>query len=130
MEKKIVFINQWSNHSTKDIVNAFSTKYDVVALIAGTISQSGRPLDKKVEVHRIMKYKKRSVLTRLISWMVASIQIIFLVKTKFRDYHLFLVSNPPTTAFLPSLCRNSYSVQILDIYRKENPHFCPNLGHL
>ena len=116
MEKKIVFINQWSNHSTKDIVNAFSTKYDVVALIAGTISQSGRPLDKKVEVHRIMKYKKRSVLTRLISWMVASIQIIFLVKTKFRDYHLFLVSNPPTTAFLPSLCRNSYSVQILDIY--------------
>jgi len=116
VEKKIVFINQWTNHSTKDIINAFSTKYNDVALIAGIISQSGRPLNEKVKVRRIMKYKKNSVLTRVLSWTIATFQIIFLVKTKFRDYHLFLVSNPPTTAFLPKFCRNSYSVQILDIY--------------
>ena len=116
MRKKIVFINQWSNHSTKDIVNAFCEKYDDVALIAGIISNSGRPLNEKVKVHRIKKYKKDSVRTRLFSWIIASIQILFLVKTKFRDYHLFLVSNPPTTAFLPRFCSNPYSVQILDIY--------------
>ncbi len=116
MEKKIVFINQWTNHSTKDIINAYATMYNDVALIAGIISKSGRTLNDKVKVRRIMKYQKHSSITRLLSWIIASIQIIILVRTKYRGYHLFLVSNPPTTAFLPRFCKNSYSVQILDIY--------------
>ncbi|MBE0675502.1 MAG: glycosyltransferase family 4 protein [Bacteroidales bacterium] len=114
--RKIVFINQWPSHLTKDIVNAFAKEYDEVAVIAGRISESGSSLDKKVIISRIVKYNKKSTLSRVITWIIATVQTILLVNLKFRNYHLFLTSNPPTLAYLPLFCRNKYSVQVLDIY--------------
>ena len=113
---KIVFINQWSSHLTKDIINAFAEKVDDIALISGNISQSGNPLNKKVKISRIIKYNKRSISSRVITWVVGTVQIILLVNFKYRKYHLFLTSNPPTLSFISWFCKNSYSVQILDIY--------------
>ena len=111
-----MFINQWSSHLTKDIVNAFAEQFDDIALVTGNLSQSGRPLDKKVKVSRIVKYNKDNIRKRIFTWIMGTIQIIFLVNFRFRRYHLFLTSNPPTLNFLPIFCRNTYSVQILDIY--------------
>ncbi len=53
---KIVFINQWASYLTKDIINAFAERYHDVALIAGTVSETGNPLNKKVRIRRIIKY--------------------------------------------------------------------------
>jgi hypothetical protein len=113
---KIVFINQWPSHLTKDIVNAFEKMVDDIALIAGYISESGSPLNSNVKVNRIIKYNKKNILSRAFTWIIATIQIIFLVNTKYRKHHLFLTSNPPTSTFIPLFCPNKYSVQILDIY--------------
>jgi glycosyltransferase involved in cell wall biosynthesis len=113
---RILFINQWPSHLTKDIINAFAGKTEQVALLAGYISESGNPLDKKVKISRIVKYNKKNTLSRLITWLMATIQAIVLVNLKYRKYHLFLTSNPPSLAFIPLFCSNSYSVQILDIY--------------
>jgi hypothetical protein len=113
---KIVFINQWASHLTKDIINAFAEKYDKVALIAGTISETGNPLHKKVKINRIIKYNKTSIFSRQVTWILATIQTIILVNLKFRTYHLFITSNPPTLAFITLFCHNKYSIQILDVY--------------
>lgn len=113
---KIVFINQWPSHLTKDIINAFSGKVDDIGLIAGYISKSGNPLAENVKVNRIIKYNKKNIASRAITWFIATLQIIFIVNIKYRKYHLFLSSNPPTSTFIPVFCRNKYSVQILDIY--------------
>ena len=114
--RNIVFINQWASHLTKDIINAFAAGSDNIALISGTISETGNPLDKKVKLSRIIKYNKKTILSRQISWILATVQTIFLIIFKYRGYHLFFTSNPPTLAFVPLFCRNNYSIQILDIY--------------
>jgi hypothetical protein len=113
---KIVFINQWASHLTKDIINAFAEKTEQVALIAGTISKTGNQLNKKIKITRIIKYKRKSIFSRQITWIIATLQIIILVNTKFRKYHLFITTNPPTLAFITLFCRNNYSVQVLDIF--------------
>jgi hypothetical protein len=114
--RKIVFINQSASHLTKDIVNAFAKKFDHISLVAGAISETGNPLNSKVKVNHIIKYNKKSILSRLITWTLATIQIMILVNLKFRKYHLFFTSNPPTLSFIPLLCRNNFSIQILDIF--------------
>jgi hypothetical protein len=114
--ERIVFINQWASHLTKDIINAFADNYDDIALIAGKISETGNPLNKKVKVTRIVKYNKKSILSRQITWILATFQTIILINLKYRKYHVFFTSNPPTLAFVPKFCRNKYSIQILDIY--------------
>lgn len=113
---KIVFVNQWASHLTKDIINAFAKSFDNVALIAGKIAETGNPLNDKVKVNRIIKYNKKSILTRQITWILATFQTIILINFKYRKYHIFFTSNPPTLAFVPLFCHNRYSIQILDIY--------------
>ena len=114
--EKIVFINQWASYITKDIINAFAEKHKNVALIAGNISESGSKLNSSIRINRIIRYNKRNIFTRAVTWIVATIQIIFIINTRYKGFHLFLTSNPPTASFIPMFCNNSYSVQILDIY--------------
>lgn len=112
----IVFINQVTGYLMKDVINVFCKQYENVALIAGKISDTGDSLDKKVKVSLICPYWKGSPVSRFISWIWATIQTIVLVNFKYRGYHLFITSNPPTLAFLPLFCRNRYSVLVYDIY--------------
>jgi len=113
--EKIVIINQWASHITKDIANAFSVKYKV-ALISGQVSESGRCLNSGIEIIKIIKYNRKNKFTRLLTWIIGTIQIILLINIRFKNYHLLLTSNPPLSVFIPLFCKNKYSVQILDIY--------------
>jgi len=114
--KKIVFINQITGYLMKDVINVFCEHYDLVALITGKVSDAGNPLNKRVKVSLIYPYRKDSTFSRLFSWIWATMQAVIIVNFKYRGYHLFLTSNPPTLAFLPLFCRNKYSVLIYDIY--------------
>ena len=116
INNKIVFINQASGYLMKDLVNVFAEKFETVALIAGHVSKTGSTLNPDVKISKITRYKKGSSTNRLFSWIWATIQTIFLVNTKYRGFHLFITSNPPTLAFLPVFCRNRYSVLIYDVY--------------
>jgi hypothetical protein len=54
-----VFINQWASHLTKDAFNSFIEKFDNVSLIAGSTSEIGNPLNKKVKVSNIAMHNKK-----------------------------------------------------------------------
>jgi hypothetical protein len=115
---KVVLINQSSGYLMIDIANEFarSQLYDEVTLIAGSVKPQGVLLDSKIRIRKIIEYKKGSTIQRMITWLVGTLQIIFIVKLFHRNSELFIVSNPPTNAFLPVFCKNRYSALIYDVY--------------
>ncbi|GHT66743.1 glycosyltransferase WbuB [Bacteroidia bacterium] len=115
--KKIVFINQSSGYLMVDIVNAFaqSGNYDEVALISGEIKNK-ETISPKIQLSFIKKYTKKNTIDRTLSWVIATIQSLFWVLFKYRGYHIFLSSNPPTISFITSFLSNAYSVLIYDLY--------------
>jgi len=117
MNNKIVFINQCTGYLTVDIVNAFADtgKYEKIALISGGIKESDS-LNSSVKLSFIKPYNKKTKWKRTKSWTIGTIQSLFLVLFKYRGYHLFLFSNPPTTSFITLFCRNTYSTLIYDVY--------------
>ncbi|MDL2264898.1 glycosyltransferase family 4 protein [Parabacteroides sp. OttesenSCG-928-G07] len=116
MNKKIVFVNQCSGYLMLDIVNSFTKHYDDVVLLAGEINIRPTIPDKKVIIKKIKSYNRLSLISRSFSWLIAFFQVLFAIKTKYRDYHIFLVSNPPLTTFIPLFCQNDFSLLIYDIY--------------
>jgi glycosyltransferase involved in cell wall biosynthesis len=114
--KEIVIINQWSSYLTKDIVNEFVKRNFKTVLITGNLSESGVDLEPSVIIHRIFKYNKKNKIKRLFSWGVGTIQILFLLWFRYRREYLVFTSNPPTSAFIASVIKNRFSIQILDIY--------------
>jgi glycosyltransferase involved in cell wall biosynthesis len=114
--KQIVIINQDSGYLMIDIANAISGKDFNVSLITGRLVLRDKPLSELVKVNRVIKYNRRNKLGRLISWVIAFFQIVFLIKVKYRKAYLFIVTNPPLTTFIPLFCRNRFSVMIFDVY--------------
>ncbi len=100
----------------KDIINRFAERIDDVTLVYGNMSNNGESLDNKVKLVRIVKYRRKSTFSRLVSWLIATLQLILLVNLRYRKHYLFFTTNPPTTAFLTLFCKNRYSVNVLDIY--------------
>ena len=116
--RKILIVNQTSGYLTVEIANAFlrSGKYEEVAIAAGNKINQGFKLDEKVKVQKIKNYNTKNTITRFTSWVTATIQVIFLCWFKYKTYELFLISNPPTTAFSHNFCKNKYSTLIFDVY--------------
>lgn len=115
-EQRILFINQSSGYLMIDIIRAFEGKFEQRALAAGFINPRNNPLPDSVKVERIITYDRSSTLRRLWTWLVGFVQIWWLVMTRYRDAHLFIVSNPPFATLLPRLCSNSFSLLIYDVY--------------
>lgn len=115
--KKIVFVNQSSGYLMIDILNAFAESgyYEKIALIAGDVSGVER-LNQQITISHITRYNRNSTGSRLASWIIGTVQCLFIILWKYRGYQLFLVSNPPTISFITLLCRNSYSTLIYDVY--------------
>lgn len=116
--RNILFVNQTSGYLTVDIVNAFiqSGTYNQVVLATGNEISPLLKLDSSVRLERLPFYNMKSFLTRALSWISATTKIVWLVWTKYRNFELFLISNPPTIAFAPLFFRNKYSTLIYDIY--------------
>lgn len=117
-KKSVLLVNQSSGYLAVDIANVFqeSGSYENVVLATGTQKEKLYGLNGKISVQPIKKYNMSGTLSRFISWIVAFFQILFLTKTKYRGYSLFLVSNPPITSFLHLFCKNDYSTLIYDVY--------------
>lgn len=114
--KKVTIINQDSGYLMIDIANAFAGAGHEVTLITGRLVQRKTPLHPSVKLHHIVKYHRNSIPSRLYSWLVGFVQILFLVWFKQPKDHLFIVSNPPIAPLLPLFCRNSFSLLIYDVY--------------
>lgn len=116
MRKRIVFINQSSGYLMIDIIRAFEGIYDERVLIAGSLKSRNRPLPDDVVFHKINAYDNSKKSKRVLSWLAAFIRIVWIVKTRYRDADLFLVSNPPLSMCIPFFCRNPFTFLVYDVY--------------
>ena len=118
MAKNIVFINQATGYLTIDIINAFveSGKFDKVALVAGSVRVQNKDLAGEVNWTKICKYNRGASWKKALSWLLGTVQIAFLLLSRYRKYEVFYVSIPPTAYLLSSFLNNPFSILIYDIY--------------
>lgn len=122
--KKVVLINQSTGYLMIDVVNAYTSKYDHVSLIAGSIKVTERSLNDGVKVDKIIAYNRDSTLKRIFTWCWGTIQIFLKLLFNYRGYEIVYVTNPPMCYLLPLLLHRPFSVIVYDIY----PDALRNIG--
>lgn len=115
-QKTIVFVNQSAGYLMVDTIHAHLKKYDKAVLLTGHLNPRNRQLDPSVKVHRLATYKRTSTFQRLLTWGLAFVKSWFLIRFKYPQAHLFLVSNPPMASLLPKWLNNPYTLLIYDVY--------------
>lgn len=120
----VVLINQSTSYLMIDIVNAYSEKYENVILFAGSIKVFERNLSSKVRIEKIKAYDKSSIFSRIWTWLVAYIQIVYRLKTKYRKAYVVYVTNPPLSYWAALFNSNPFSIIEYDIY----PDALKNIG--
>lgn len=118
MKRKIIFVNQVSGYLMLDIVNAFAVSNEVekIKLFTGELNIRPTRPDEKVGIVKTIKYNKKNIISRVFSWSLAFLHLLFYVTFKPNSYELFLVTNPPFTVFLPLFSKKKFSILIYDIY--------------
>lgn len=116
MERKIVIINQSTGYLTIDIINSFAQHFDVVDLIYGEIREQDVPIHPKVKKHQIFKKSRVSHVRRFFAWIVASVQIFFLLLFKYRKHEVFYFSLPPFAYLGSIILPNKFSLVMFDVY--------------
>lgn len=116
MANNIVFINQATGYLTIDIINEFARDYDHVGLIYGEIRVQDIELDKNVIKTKIVKKKRGSNFSRFSRWFIATVQIYFLLITKYRKFEIFYFTVPPFAYLLSLLLRRRFSLLMWDVY--------------
>lgn len=116
MSRRIVFVNQATGYLTIDIINRFADEFDSTALIAGSIRVQDVELNKKVKWAKIARYNRGNPIKKFLSWLLATIQIFFLLLFRYRRYEIFYITIPPTAYLLSLLLPNKFSVLVYDIY--------------
>jgi hypothetical protein len=116
MTRKIVFINQATGYLTIDIINSFARHFDKIALIAGSIRAQDIEIDNKVHLSKIIKYDRGTPHRKLLSWIIGTIQIFFLLAFKYSKYEVFYITIPPSAYLLSMILPNKFSVLIFDVY--------------
>jgi glycosyltransferase involved in cell wall biosynthesis len=109
-----------------DIANALVRLNFDVSLITGRLIERDKTLSDKIQINRIIKYRRSSNFLRILSWLTGFLQILFIVKTRYRNDYLFIVSNPPLSPLIMLFCKNRFSLMIFDV----NPDTLSNLGIL
>lgn len=114
--KHIVFINQASGYLMVDIVNVFADAGYSCELITGLLVERNHKLTKDVKIRNIIRYNHNTPLKRLFTWGWGTLQILFIILLKYRNAHLFILSNPPFAPLIPLLVKNQFSLLIFDVF--------------
>ncbi|HBE40809.1 MAG TPA: glycosyltransferase WbuB [Bacteroidales bacterium] len=116
MSRRIVFINQATGYLTIDVINEFAGDYNEIALITGSIRVQDIPLHEKVKVDFIVKYNRGNTIKKSISWVIGTLQIYFLLITKYRRYEKFYFTIPPASYLLALHFRSPFVLLVYDLY--------------
>jgi len=114
--RRIVFVNQATGYLTIDIINEFVKEFKNVAVIYGEIRLQDIELDPSVKRSKVIVKSRESNLRRFNRWVIASIQIFFLLITKYRKYEVFYFSVPPFAYLSALFLRRRFSILMWDIY--------------
>jgi glycosyltransferase involved in cell wall biosynthesis len=116
MPSRIVFINQATGYLTIDIINNFTEKFEKVALITGSIRVQNKQLNPSVKVSKIVRYNRGNTFWKAVSWLYGTMQILFLLKFKYRHFEKFFFTIPPTAYLLALHFNSSFSIAVYDLY--------------
>lgn len=122
--KRVVLINQSASYLMVDIVNTYVGEYDEVVLLTGKLKEAERKLSDKVKVSKLVVYDRSSAVKRILTWMVAFVQIFFKLLFKYRGYEVVYVTNPPLSYLASLVLGNPFSVIVFDTY----PDALRNIG--
>jgi len=123
--RRITIINQDSGYLMIDIANSFANKGIETTIIAGRIVERNIPLNKNIKIDKIVRYNRKSILMRIITWITGFVQIWLHIITKHRDEELLIVSNPPFAPLVALFCKNKFNVLIFDLYIETLQEFHP-----
>lgn len=112
----IVIINHDSGYLIIDLANAYTLAGFDVTLISGRLVQRDKALDKGVKFKKIICYNRNNTFKRLATWIIATLQIIFLICFSYRNNKLLIFSNPPSLPLVPLLFKNPFSLVIYDVF--------------
>lgn len=113
---KVVLVNQSTRHLMIDIANAYAETYDKVVLFEGVVEEYERSLDKRVKKVKIMTYDRSSGAKRIMTWGIASLQILMRLMFGYRGYEVVYFTNPPMSYFAQLILKKRFSVVVYDIY--------------
>ena len=99
-----------------DIINQFTKTGYNCDLITGLLVERDIPLSEHVKVRKIIRYNNSTSFKRIFTWGWGTLQIFFIILFRYRNAHLFIVSNPPMATLLPLVLTNSFSLLIFDVY--------------
>lgn len=117
MSKQLVIVNQDTGYLFVDVANAALEEYDEVTLLAGSVVELGTKLNSAITVRKIPRYRRTSIRSRLLSWIIGFTVIFFLIYFRHRKSDLLLSSNPPLNLLLPLLMpRRRFFFYALDLY--------------
>lgn len=116
--RSIVFVNQATGYLTIDIVNEFAGcgHFERVALIAGSIRVQDVNLDSSVRRSKICLYDRGNPRRKLFSWLRGTLQVFYLLLTRYRKYEVFYITIPPFAYLLSLVLPNRFSVLVFDVY--------------
>ena len=115
-ERRIVFVNQATGYLTIDIINEFVQEFDEVAVIFGDIRVQDIDLNPKVLRSKVIEKSRKSNLKRFNRWFIASVQIFWLLISRYRKYEIFYFSVPPFAYLLSLVLRRRFSILMWDVY--------------
>ncbi len=122
--KKVILINQSSNYLMVDIANAFEKHYDEVILMSGRIEFLDVGLNENIKFSKLIKYNRNSNLYRALTWILATIQILFRLLFIYRQHEIVYVTNPPMSYLISLFIHRPFSIIVFDIY----PDVLKNFG--
>lgn len=113
---RLVIVNQDVGYLFVDLANAGLRQYDEVTLITGSVVELGSRLDERVKVRPMVRYRRRSVVSRLISWLIGFVQLVWMLRWHYRADEILVSSNPPLNTLLSLLLPNKVGLYVLDLY--------------
>ncbi len=111
-----MIINQMPNYLTFGLANAFNTRFDSVALVAGGFDGNPEMLGKSIEVRMINRLYDRPSWKKAGSYVLALIRMWWLLMTRYRRYEVLFVSVPPMGYLLNLVLPHRFSMVIWDLY--------------
>ena len=111
----VVILDQASGYLQIDMLDALSKKYKKCVIIAGTIVERETKLSEDYVWHEIVKYDKKTPVRRIYTWVLASLQMFFLLFFKYRAARVIAITNPPFAPFVPYMLKLNYDVLVYDL---------------
>jgi hypothetical protein len=114
--RKIVILNQAANYLTVGLCNSFYESFEDVTLITGGIHIQGEEINPDIKVVYINRWVDFPAKKKMISYLIATWKMFWLLKTKYRKHEVLFVSLPPMAYLLNLFVRNRFSMIIWDVY--------------